>query len=303
VLNSYRIGFRFAGTYTITTTIRNGGGTVVYANTASTGAVAASTPVTIPVNTTLPMGTGYTITVSTPSPGVELTRGSWAGATNAGQITYNGFNNGTDAIANLQYDWYNYTATPVCSTPICYTVSCTLPVELIDFTGKAIQHSVLLHWSTISETNNDYFEIQRSLDGIHFETIGTVKGSGTSQSIKEYGFTDYSPSSGVNYYRFVQHDFDGKVSFSSIVNVDMKAISEGSFSVSPNPSTESFNVMFSNLTGGELSVLDVLGKSIRTTTIEEGTQNIELGTELAKGVYVLKFSGVAGVFTQRVIKE
>lgn len=301
LLKSYNIGFRFAGTYSITTTIRNGSNVVVYTNAVSTGAVGASTPVTIPVNTTLPLGTGYTITVSTPS-AVELTRGTWSGGTNAGQITYNGFGNGTDVIANLQYDWYNYTATPVCSTPICYTVSCTLPVELIDFRGTESEGNVFLGWTTISETNNDYFEIQHSVDGIHFVTIGTVKGSGNSQSIQEYSFAHLSPAAGSNYYRLVQHDFDGRISFGNIIQLDVDGAGNG-FTVSPNPGTHIFNVGFHSLSGGEFTILDVLGKVIQTRILAAGTERIEVGADLMSGAYVFRFSGASGVSTQLVIKE
>jgi hypothetical protein len=302
LLKSYNIGFRFAGTYTITTTIRDGSSTVVFTNTASTGAVAASTQVTIPVNTTLPMGTGYTITVSTPSPGVELTRGSWAGATNAGQITYNGFGTGVDAIANLQYDWFTYAASPVCSTPICYAVSCTLPVTMIDFSGTANQNSVLLNWSTVSEINNDYFEVQRSTDGIHFVTIGTVDGNGNSQSVQEYSFTDGLPSNGINYYRLVQYDFDGKASAGKIIEVNLNDGSN-TFSVSPNPSTDAFKVNFLTTSGGELSVLDILGRELKNLPIAAGTEKIEIGSDLSKGVYILRYAAIGGVSTERVIKE
>jgi hypothetical protein len=302
LLKSFNIGFRFAGTHpNITVTIKNGSGTVVYSNTLTITQATGGTNAPVTVNTTLPKGTGYTITIGAPST-EELQRGTWSGATNAGQITYNGSGVGTDAISNLQYDWYNYTVTPTCSTPACYTVSCTLPVKLIGFTGSAVQNSVFLNWITASELNNDYFDIQRSTDGINFISIGTVKGNGNSSTINEYAFQDINPANGINYYKLIQHDFNGEVSISTIVKVST-GINDVSFTVSPNPSAESFNINFKDVSGGEFTVLNVLGQMLTHKVVESGTEKISVGAELAKGAYVLRFSGTNGVYTQLVIKE
>jgi len=75
----------------------------------------------------------------------------------------------------------------------------TLPVELIKFSRKSNDYGILLEWATASEVNNDYFEIQRSLDGINFEVIDVVNGNGNSFERIDYDYLD--DYSGEAYYR------------------------------------------------------------------------------------------------------
>ena len=94
-----------------------------------------------------------------------------------------------------------------------------LPIELGTFTGLHNGRSVVLNWTTISETNNEYFTIQRTLDGVIFEDIGTVSGAGNSQTDIEYEFFDYAPFLGTSYYRLKQTDYDGQYKYSEVISV------------------------------------------------------------------------------------
>lgn len=85
-----------------------------------------------------------------------------------------------------------------------------LPVELLSFNAKKRNNSVELDWTTASENNNDYFEIQRSKDGMAFETIDIVYGNGTSTVMNQYSYTDVTSLSGTSFYRLKQVDFDGQ---------------------------------------------------------------------------------------------
>lgn len=88
-------------------------------------------------------------------------------------------------------------------------VNYNLPIELISFTGDAVQEGVALHWSTATETDNDHFEILRSQDGMNFEVIDVVSGAGTSQVRHDYELLDDNAVNGVNYYKLRQTDTDG----------------------------------------------------------------------------------------------
>lgn len=92
-----------------------------------------------------------------------------------------------------------------------------LPIELLSFTGQLKDGKGILKWSTASETNNDYFTLERSMNGIDFEKIGEVQGAGNSTTILDYSFTDENPFSGINYYRLRQTDFDGAFDYSEII--------------------------------------------------------------------------------------
>ncbi len=86
-----------------------------------------------------------------------------------------------------------------------------LPVELIDFNAIPNQfNEVELTWSTYSEQNSDYYLLQKSQDGINFETFATVDGAGFSSRTINYFQVDDTPFSGINYYKLVQVDYDGE---------------------------------------------------------------------------------------------
>ncbi|TVQ07197.1 MAG: T9SS C-terminal target domain-containing protein, partial [Bacteroidetes bacterium] len=89
-----------------------------------------------------------------------------------------------------------------------------LPIELLHFTATETEGNVLLTWATGSETNNDYFTLERSLDLKHVEAIGHVAGAGNSARTLHYRFADTSPLEGISYYRLKQTDFDGAFEYS-----------------------------------------------------------------------------------------
>lgn len=94
-----------------------------------------------------------------------------------------------------------------------------LPIELVSFSGECKSNKVMLHWSTASETNNNYFTIERSNDGITFQAIATVNGAGNSSSILNYSFSDNNPISTGGYYRLKQTDYNGDSKISSVIFV------------------------------------------------------------------------------------
>jgi hypothetical protein len=88
-------------------------------------------------------------------------------------------------------------------------ISSPMPVELISFDAGCNGDKIILNWTTSSETNNDYFTIERSADGTTFEALATVNAAGSSNSLNNYGFNDIDPVNGINYYKLMQTDFDG----------------------------------------------------------------------------------------------
>ncbi len=94
-----------------------------------------------------------------------------------------------------------------------------LPVKLIAFNALLVNKKVNCTWETASEINNDYFTIERSTDGNHFESIGRVKGKGNTNTNTRYRFTDNNPLAGISYYRLKQTDFDNTYTYSAIKRV------------------------------------------------------------------------------------
>lgn len=137
---------------------------------------------------------------------------------------------------------------------ITTTIHSTLPIELKSFGLIQNNNQVDISWVTASERDNDYFTIERTVDGINFEIIGTVKGTGNSSVEKSYTFTDYKPIEGISYYRLKQADFNGKFEVFNPKSIDFKSLQASEIVVYPNPTTDG-NVVLS------------LSKEIKNATI------------------------------------
>lgn len=114
-----------------------------------------------------------------------------------------------------------YKITPVTSGGAC--TSCTispLSIQLTEFNGVKSDEAVKLNWETATETNNDYFTIERSADTESWEIISIIKGAGNSDHTISYNIWDSSPLKNTNYYKLKQTDFDGKFTYSRIISVD-----------------------------------------------------------------------------------
>jgi hypothetical protein len=100
------------------------------------------------------------------------------------------------------------------------STACVLPIELLSFTGETISNKNILNWKTATETNNNHFSIERSIDGSNFFEIGVVNGSDNSTVTKSYSYTDISFANSINYYRLKQVDNNGAFKYFSIIAID-----------------------------------------------------------------------------------
>lgn len=125
------------------------------------------------------------------------------------------------------------------SGPAVLCQNCSLPIELISFSASPDNNIVYLDWETASETDNDYFTIERSSNGQDWIAITEVDGAGNSSASIEYHEQDRSPLWGVSYYRLKQTDFNGDFTYSDPVVVDLDGNMTGeSLTVFPNPVTQ-----------------------------------------------------------------
>ena len=177
-----------------------------------------------------------------------------------------------------------------------------LPVEVVDFTGRQYGNSVMLEWTTLSEKDNDYFEIERSVDGINFVTIGFVQGAGNSTEKIAYSFADNAPERGLVYYRLSQVDYDGTRSYADrLVSVAYTAGSDISLTIVPNPTRGQFNVLVTGATNGVAKLLTQSGKLIRMVDIQNVTESIDI-SDLPSGIYILLYQSGESVVHERVVK-
>lgn len=119
----------------------------------------------------------------------------------------------------------------------------TLPISLLSFDATANQNQVNLSWATASEKNNDFFTIERTVDGIDFEEVGKVAGQGNSSLKNEYTFSDTRPKNGISYYRLKQTDYNGESEYFEVKSVN---IQKGDFvsNVYPNPAVMNRTTVF-----------------------------------------------------------
>jgi len=174
-----------------------------------------------------------------------------------------------------------------------------LPIELIHFTAKNVNNrEVLLEWSTASETNNDFFTLERTLDGENFEIIGTVDGAGNSTSTLNYNFVDDDPYSGISYYRLKQTDFDGSFEYSELRAVEID--SDGSFDLqSVYASDGGVRLIYTTENPFlSLEVFDMTGKMVHRQRIENN-RNTLIHPNIARGVYLLRLSNGSQMATEK----
>ncbi len=165
---------------------------------------------------------------------------------------------------------------------IDYSDPLTLPVELISQSAVRNNDKVEVSWSTASELNCDYFNIQRSVNATDFETIGSVRSSGNSNFTKSYFFTDSKPTRSKCYYRIKEVDFDNKKNnFKTLSVQSIEDFSE--IVIYPNPSSLNFfNIRALNIEIGNywLDVLDLSGKLIHHEMLYISGDFVELKKEI-----------------------
>ena len=190
---------------------------------------------------------------------------------------------------------YTWTASCQHNSVYPYIVSTIpLPVELLHFDGQQSGENILLQWATVSETDNDYFSLQRSENGTDFKEIARVKGAGNSTHLREYSILDENPGKGLNYYRLVQVDYNNESSASDVIGI--KFISDAQISTWFDNSTGKLVVIIDTENPGpvNLSILNYTGQLVYVINefCHEGRNNFNLEAgSLAAGIYFIKAEG------------
>jgi Secretion system C-terminal sorting domain len=166
-----------------------------------------------------------------------------------------------------------------------------LPATGLNLNAALNGNDVLLKWRTLSESNTDHFEIERSTDGINFSQLGTKAAAGSSVTERNYDFADPNMNGSIYYYRIKLVDFDGKLSYSNVVVV-RKTGGIRRITTFPNPAVSQINVEFSNAKGNyKVSLYDQAGQEVHTQRVTIGytVQYVTINRKsLAAGSYVLR---------------
>lgn len=166
------------------------------------------------------------------------------------------------------------------------TVSASLPVKLNSFTSFNHFNQTHLHWSTVSELNNDYFEVEFSKDGYVFTPVGRVRGYGNSSDLREYAYIHENRNVKVAYYRLKQVDYDGQYEYSKILKVSFSDYEFRQIKLSPNPAQEMLRIEGMEDTTFSIEVSDYLGRILKVFPYTSYSDiNI---TDLNPGMYWIK---------------
>ncbi len=200
---------------------------------------------------------------------------------------------------------------PECSTTESSAVgTCeTVDIELLSFEGSVEVDGNLLQWVTATETNNDFFTLERSADGINFAPIATIEGNGTVYSAIAYEFTDKDYLAGANYYRLSQTDYDGSVTIcSEVILLERGDVSFVVTNLLPNPTIGELNVVLNTKESNSFvaAVYDITGKMVFTAVMEAeaGFNTFAIDTDnLSSGTYLLTVANGQEVSTQKFVRR
>jgi hypothetical protein len=186
-------------------------------------------------------------------------------------------------------------------------VSAALPVELVYFEAKYIDnHQALLTWQTASELNNDYFDVERSYDAIHWEWVGKVAGNGTTTQLTDYSFVDktITKSQQTAYYRLNQIDYDGANEYTDLRSIRFTSKPNAlEIAAYPNPSNQEVTISISTTELYSIEVADLSGVLLLAIQNEDkGTHRLDLSA-WASGVYIVNVTSKQGTKHLKVIKQ
>ncbi len=160
-----------------------------------------------------------------------------------------------------------------------------LPLQLIQFSGSAVDDKVKLNWVTANEINTSYFEIQRSQDGNIFETIGYVEAAGYSTTQLNYFFEDEQPIAGNNLYRLKLVDQDNSYGYSKCISINFD--NQQQLTVFPNPANNDITIKTTAAEAAVIKISDASGKIfeiINTRTNEDGVIHADI-SKYPPGIY------------------
>jgi Secretion system C-terminal sorting domain len=176
-----------------------------------------------------------------------------------------------------------------------------LPIELAKFNAtQTDKFQSTLTWQTASEKNNQGFQIEKSLDGSVFKSIGFVKGVGNSNVSNDYDFRDNDFSKSA-YFRLKQIDFDGKYSYSPTVYVEKSQVGKVKTLVYPNPSLGKFYVDHATDIKN-ITVFNLTGQAVFNQNINEAERTEIDISNLATGLYFVRLNDNKGHIETKQVK-
>ncbi len=188
----------------------------------------------------------------------------------------------------------------------CFVSPPALSVELAKFDAYGIDNKVVLEWMTISEINNEGFEVERSINGNTWERIGFEIGKGTTNVETKYSWIDEDPYAPQAYYRLKQMDFNGESTYSPILSVNINKVdSKLELLAFPNPTLDylSYNLPNVSLKDHEVSIWTTEGKLVVSKTIQDQGIRVLNLTNMENGTYILNVKMEGNNYSKLIVKQ
>lgn len=165
---------------------------------------------------------------------------------------------------------------PLSSSILLVVDPCGLGIELVSFKGVCDGRNAQFSWTTNSETDNDFFTLEKSKNGTDFIAVEKINGNGTTSETHHYNARTIVTDGEYNYYRLKQTDFNGDRSYSTIEYVNCTNTALDGIVLFPNPAANLLNVSISERHAGELniSIMDITGKVVKIFNYEVEANDI-----------------------------
>lgn len=174
-----------------------------------------------------------------------------------------------------------------------------IKVEHINASNEGNRNKI--SWNTQTEDFGDFFELERSIDGISFEKITTILSRGFGS---DYLYWDENPVAGMNYYRLKLTSLSGAISYTNVVTANVKSTNGFEVKVYPNPVNKLLNISVSGepISEATISITDITGKMIRKVVLSENNTQLDI-TDLNQGIYFFLYNDSLHKKTVKVIKQ
>jgi hypothetical protein len=190
-----------------------------------------------------------------------------------------------------------------------------LPIDLwyFDAEHNPSTGNVDLSWATSSETNSEFFTVEKSRGGKDFEFVATIPGAGTSKQTVNYSAADEDPYLGLTYYRLKRTDFDNECKYSHLVPVTI--MENLQFSVWPNPARDKLEITFGNESKGtilplhpdknaEIRIYDSEGRIVYNKAFDGTFYKFSIDiSAFEQGMYLVSLNANNDLHTAKFVKE
>jgi len=214
-------------------------------------------------------------------------------------------------VNGLEIEEFNFFINDLnsCNTSFSFDLQCSLiPITVVNYYLEEVASGNLVIWKSVNELENDFYTLDRSVDGINFETIAVIEGIGTTNQPSCYTFLDVNYNKVLNIYRLSETDIDGFARIVGIIVKEREDIEQNLPCIYPIPSKKNVNLaMYSNEASSiEIQIIDISGKVWQTqnkATIA-GVNNYQINiNDLPAGIYFMQINDDESFISERFVVE